>query len=191
MSLLFHDMRHRFKSYILWHNFTWLHMVSEISKQPFDICWLLSVTWKVFYSSHWTWFTTLDISSFNLELRHVIFVCFPSHPKSQVAGGPVEIFQWQASIQWSFLGKTCVVYSCNRLHHVVPIHVCIILYMYVYGLYCTYIHYTMYIYIDILLCIYIYILQLVYQAMQNSIYISFNIAISRISSDTQNLSFWG
>lgn len=38
---------------------------------------------------------------------------------------------------------------------------------------------------------YIYILQLVYQAMQNSIYISFNIAISRISSDTQNLSFWG
>ena len=44
-----------------------------------------------------------------------------------MAGGPVEILQWQASMQPSFLGKTYAVDSCNMLYHVVP--------MYIYTLY--------------------------------------------------------
>lgn len=81
---------------------------------------------------------------------------------------------------------------------------CIMLYPYMYTLYytcthiyiytyCTYISYIIQYYVYIhryfTMYVYIYILQLIYQVMQNSILISFNIAISRIISDTQNLSF--
>ena len=79
-----------------------------------------------------------------------------------MAGGPVEILQWQASMQPSFVGKTYVVDSCNMFHHVVPINR-IYIYIYIqYTVYYTYRYYTGHIHryytIHIYTYTYIYIL---------------------------------